>query len=73
MNESKQMCPHCGSTFDRPLSTLIPTHNWPEHTRQVCPGSRQIPRNSISDRRRLWNGEPNPHAVGSGSREEQGT
>lgn len=57
---ARGMCPHCGQTF-RSLSTLIPTHDWPPLTRQVCPGSQQIPRCAESDGRPLWNGKPNPH------------
>lgn len=52
-DEHRAMCPHCGETFDG-WPELIPTHDWPKLTRQVCPGSKQIPRNSGSDRRALW-------------------
>lgn len=56
------MCPHCGTLVDLDKdSGLVPTHDWPLPTRQVCPGSGQIPRYSLSDRRPLWNGQPNPH------------
>jgi len=56
---TSSMCPHCGELFSP--CDLIPTHNWPKPTRQVCPGSGQIPRDPISDGRPLWNGKPNPH------------
>lgn len=56
----KAMCPHCGELVAT-SGGLTATHNYPKPTRQVCPGSRQNPRNPESDRRGLWNGEPNPH------------
>lgn len=55
------MCPHCGSLGPvDPETGLVPTHDWPKPMRQVCPGSGQKPRNAESDRRPLWNGQPNP-------------
>lgn len=54
------MCPHCGETFEG-YHELIPYHDYPKPCRQVCPGSKQIPRCSESDGRPLWNGESNPH------------
>lgn len=49
----KMMCPHCGELF-RYNVRLIPTHDFPKPCRMVCPGSGQIPRNSLSDKRPLW-------------------
>lgn len=63
-NTPDMMCPHCGTLVHVERdSRLVPTHSWPLPTRQVCPGSKQNPRYSLSDRRPLWNGKPNPHAV----------
>ena len=56
----KAMCPHCGGLFPD-TGSLIPTHDWPRPTLQVCEGSGQIARNPRSDGRPLWNGESNPH------------
>lgn len=53
------MCPHCGGLFE--ADGLIPYHDWPKPTRQVCPGSLQNPRYPESDGRLLWNGKPNEH------------
>lgn len=55
---SEQMCPHCGLTPVAMKDGLTAYHDYPPMMRQVCPGSQQNPRNSISDRRVLWNGEP---------------
>jgi len=60
------MCPHCGKRFgpgESPTdpSRLVPTHDYPAHTRQVCPGSGQKPRNALTDHRPLRNGKLNPH------------
>lgn len=57
------MCPHCGDevTLSGSLTTM---HDWPHFTRQMCPGSGQIPRNAESDARPLWNGEPNRRFTG---------
>lgn len=57
-----KMCPHCGRLF-KTQAALTPKHDWPLTCRQVCPGSGYLPRCPESDRRPLWNGEPNPHAV----------
>lgn len=54
------MCPHCGEIVAL-KEGLTKYHDWPRPTRQVCPGSRQIPRNPESDGRPLWNGKSNPH------------
>lgn len=54
------MCPHCGALFtSRELVyyKLIPTHDFPKMCRAVCPGSKQNPRNSDSDKRPLWKDE----------------
>lgn len=60
---SLYMCPHCGWKYDPgavpreggiSAYDLVPTHDWPQPCRQVCPGSRQTPRNAESDRRPLW-------------------
>lgn len=48
------MCPHCGWLFD--ATGLVPDHDVPQ-----CPGSHQNPRNPETDRRPLWNGNPNPY------------
>lgn len=45
-------CPHCGAKV-RVGGELTVYHDWPRLTRQVCPGSRQIPR-SEHDHRPLW-------------------
>jgi hypothetical protein len=55
------MCPHCGDLYDVGRDSLVPYHNWPKPLRQVCPGSKQIPRCAESDARPLWNGERNLH------------
>jgi hypothetical protein len=60
----KLMCPHCGKLVTTP-GGLTATHDYPPPMRQVCPGSRQNPRNPEGDRRVLWNGEPNPHIAAS--------
>jgi hypothetical protein len=52
------MCPHCGHLFGS--SMLIPNH-FNEDENVYCPGSKQHPRNPLSDARPLWNGQPNPH------------
>jgi hypothetical protein len=50
-------CPHCGMEFQQPLKDgLIPYHDWPDHCRQVCPGSKQHPR-GLADLRPLWKDE----------------
>lgn len=62
MSRDGMMCPHCGTLVDvEPDSRLVPYHSWPLPTRQVCPGSKQIPRCAESDGRPLWNGQSNPH------------
>jgi len=52
------MCPHCGEIV--PVRALTAWH-LERDTQKNCPGSQQIPRCAESDRRRLWNGKPNPH------------
>lgn len=64
------MCPHCGWQYDpdeqrkrlakdQPSPCdLVPTHDFPEFCRSVCPGSKQHPRNALTDRRPLWKDEP---------------
>ena len=54
------MCPHCGALPGVDERGLIADHDEPERP-NLCPGSYQVPRNHESDRRRLWNGKPNPH------------
>lgn len=54
------MCPHCGA-LSPARGSLIPNHNYPPLTRQLCPGSQQNPRHPESDGRQLWNGEANPN------------
>lgn len=61
------MCPHCGQIVLVGPDTLTEYHDWPIPTRQVCPGSKQNPRCAESDRRPLWNGQPNPHIGGEQS------
>jgi hypothetical protein len=53
------MCPHCGELFyaSELRDSLIPTHDFPQPCRAVCPGSKQTPRNSDSDKRPLWKDE----------------
>jgi len=59
MRKSYAMCPQCGRLFKRHrLCRLIPDH---EGEQGKCYGSGQNPRNSLSDARLLWNGQPNPH------------
>ena len=55
---NRMMCPHCGRLV--PAATLVRRH---PNGGAPCPGSRQNPRNPWADRRRLWNGNPNPHAA----------
>jgi hypothetical protein len=56
------MCPQCGKVFKRHrLSSLIPNHN-NENSDGLCKGSRQVPRNSLTDTRPLWSGMPNVHS-----------
>lgn len=56
------MCPHCGEIV--PVKDGLTTnHDYPKPCRQVCPGSKQIPRCAESDCRPLWNGESNQHLV----------
>lgn len=62
-----KMCPHCGRLFSE-RGQLIPKHRQRNGKKPLsgavdCPGSWQGPRNPESDRRPLWNGQPNPHAV----------
>lgn len=57
------MCPHCGEVVGI-KDGLTVYHDWPKPTRQVCPGSKQNPRNPESDGRPLWNGEPNTRFAG---------
>jgi hypothetical protein len=48
------MCPHCGKLFPpSQLAHLIPIHAYPQPGSR-CPGSEQIPRNSLTDLRPLW-------------------
>lgn len=60
------MCPHCGWLFDN-RGGLVPPHHaegtntGDDTTLVLCEGSYQAPRNPRADRRRLWNGKPNPH------------
>lgn len=63
MLKTVEMCPHCGELVTCGNDGLTPYHDYPKPARAICPGSQQIPRNAISDRRALWNGQPNPHAV----------
>jgi hypothetical protein len=48
-------CPYCGRLFfDSELAgKLIPTHDYPQPCRMVCPGAGQYPRN-VTDLRPLW-------------------
>jgi hypothetical protein len=58
------MCPHCGEVVDV-FANLISIHyQKPGSLRDLCPGSRQIPRCAESDARPLWNGEPNTRFEG---------
>lgn len=59
-------CPHCGWEY-RPADAkwatqrpweAVPTHDFPELCRAVCPGSEQHPRNAASDHRPLWKDLP---------------
>lgn len=59
------MCPHCGALFGH-ANTKIPVHGLTLRGAR-CPGSEQVPRNPETDRRALWNGEPNPHLPGQPS------
>ena len=52
------MCPHYGEEVAI-KDSLTAYHDYPPFCRQVCPGSKQNPRNAESDARFLWNGEPN--------------
>ena len=63
-----KMCPHCGRLFrdTQGAAHLIPQHREMTYPSgkilaNACPGSLQAPRNHASDRRPLWNGQPNPH------------
>lgn len=60
---TKMMCPHCGEMVGTRNHLTVP-HPLETDQRAVCPGSGQVPRNAESDRRVLWNGEPNPHLAG---------
>jgi hypothetical protein len=60
------MCPHCGAVVAVSDGHLTDYHDWPKPTRQVCPGSKQIPRCAESDARPLWNGKPNLLFAGRG-------
>lgn len=61
MTESTVTCAHCGQENLVPVSNehseMVPAHNWPKLTRQVCPGSRvSIAKNSwrlMEHRRRV--------------------
>lgn len=37
------ICPHCDKILDVDEHGLIPYHDYPPSTRQVCPGSKQSP------------------------------
>lgn len=54
------MCPHCGAIVG--VWGSLTVEHLDEHG-AVCPGSVQNARCAESDRRPLWNGEPNPHLV----------
>ncbi len=59
-------CPHCGREYSRQACRpFVPVHNvdWRhpatgEIRRSQCPGSKQNPRNALSDRRPLWKDDP---------------
>lgn len=56
MAEHTVKCPYCGQTFEQDelaMSSLIPTHDYPEPYQRVCPGRWQKPR-SVNDNRPLW-------------------
>lgn len=63
------MCPHCGVVLQVDMSEdsdgLTPYHDWPKPLRQLCPGSKQIPRCAESDARLLWSGKPNTLFTGN--------
>ncbi len=72
MRKIQHMCPQCGKLFGRLKGSLIPVHPdlrpidpaaFTISSSSSCPGSEQNPRNPLSDRRPLWNGEPNKHAA----------
>lgn len=52
------MCPHCGAIVG--VWGSLTVEHLDEHG-AVCPGSVQNARCAESDRRPLWNGQPNPH------------
>lgn len=63
------MCPSCGAVFETEGS-IVPDHVLPGASvaggngpvsRVPCAGSGQHARNPDTDRRFLWNGNPNPH------------
>lgn len=66
------MCPQCGWQYDPKAFSkpdddgrwfaLVPPHDRPHEGGYPfgCEGSEQCPRNPLSDRRPLWNGEPSP-------------
>jgi hypothetical protein len=51
-------CPHCGFLYSPSRFVggwnLVPSHAFPEASQDVCPGSKQTPRNPLSDHRPLW-------------------
>lgn len=58
------MCPYCGRLV-RTRHGLTYSHHLADPAPgdpAVCPGSEQTPRCPESDRRPLWNGQPNTHA-----------
>lgn len=63
MNDG-MMCPHCGVLVGV-TNGLTDYHDYPKPLRVICPGAKQNPRYAYSDRRILWNGEPNPHLENS--------
>lgn len=69
--KTEYKCPHCGWMYDpadpelqnqSPVVALVPEHNYPPTESAVCPGSNQIPRNALSDRRPLWKDDKNEEA-----------
>jgi hypothetical protein len=55
---NKIMCPECGQIFDK-QGPLVPNHISINSLPSNCAGSGQAPRNPESDKRPLWNGQPN--------------
>lgn len=60
MNSIEYKCPHCGfrysPDYEKDYDGLVPYHDWPVPCRQVCPGSKQNPRD-VNDKRPLWQDE----------------